>query len=264
MQFTIPGRARVTAIVNPHLGDVGLLGHFESEDDPGAAREVLDQAREWLQAQGMRVVRGPMNGATWFDYRFVVAGDAASFTGEPRHPAYYPRLWEAAGFAPCSHYGSFWIDDVDAVLDRWAPKVARDVVVRPAAAGDLPAIHAIAHEAFAGAYMFSPIGLAELAALYGGAAGGGGAFVVDDLGFTYTFVADLGGEPVTILKTIAISPAARDRGVYHALFSAALRAGRERGARRAIAALIHLDGSPALMGWQRGRVFKRYALYEHS
>jgi L-amino acid N-acyltransferase YncA len=162
----------------------------------------------------------------------------------------------------CSRYGSFWIE-LDEAIARLAPKLPRELEVRPAAAADLPAVYRIAHQAFAEAYMFAPISPAEFASLYGRGPAGTTSFVCDG-GFVYGFVTELDDAPVGVIKTIAVEPAARARGAYHALLSTAFAAFRARGARRAIGALIHTDGAPALMGWQRGEAFKRYALYEHA
>lgn len=269
------GRARVAAIINPRL-PVGMLGFFASEDEEASARGVLDAAVAWLRAREITTIRGPINYSTWNDYRFVVreTEPGAWFPGEPRHPAYYPRLWEAAGFVACSGYASHWIDELPAQIARMAPKVARSreagATLRPIGVADLPALYHLAHAAFRDAYMFSPLEPDEFAALYGREQ----ATIASDtsylallgdrpVGFVYGFVADVGGAPAGIIKTIAIAPEARDAGIYHALLSEVMASFAGLGIRRAIAALMHLDGSPALMGWQRGALFKQYALYEH-
>ena len=268
--------ARVAAIINPRLVEngapVGLLGFFESDDDESAAKEVLGDAVRWLRGEGVAVVRGPMNYSTWNDYRFVVARtEGGTFRGEPEHPDYYQRLWEAAGARVVSRYASHWID-MPAALARWAPKLARareaGLTVRRASAADAPAIFALALAGFRDAYMYSPIEPDEFASIYGAdRASDGLTYLVLDggrpIGFMHSFLADLPRGRVGIAKTIAVAPDARDRGAYHLLFASALEGFQAAGVGDAIAALFHLDGTPAQMGWaQPGTLFKQYALYD--
>jgi hypothetical protein len=272
------GGARVAAIVNPRLLErgrpVGLLGFFESEDDERASGEVLRDASAWLRSQDVCAVRGPMAYATWNDYRFVVERtEAGSFRGEPEHPDYYVRLWERAGFAPCARYASHWID-MRAALDRWAPKVERarasGLSVRAASAADARSIFQLALCGFRDAYMYAPIEADEFASIYGAdRAAEGLTFLAMEagvpVGFMYGFLADLPRGRVGIAKTIAVASSARDRGAYQLLFGAMLDAFLAAGVTDAIAALFHLDGAPAQMGWARpGTLFKQYALFEQQ
>ena len=104
-----PRRGRAAAIVNPRLVEdgapVGQIGLFACDEHPDTARRLLDAACTWLDKRGCRVVRGPMNFSTWYDYRLVTRATAAGYIpGEPYHPAHYPALFEAAGFKPVATY----------------------------------------------------------------------------------------------------------------------------------------------------------------
>ena len=57
---------RVAAIENRahnefHGDRVGFFGFFESVDDVGVARALLDEAASWLRARGLSSMRGPMS-----------------------------------------------------------------------------------------------------------------------------------------------------------------------------------------------------------
>lgn len=278
--FLARGRARVAAIVNPRLVDedgkpIGLLGFYESLDDEAASTAVLHAAAEWLRERGATIVRGPINYSTWNDYRLTTeATEPGWFAGEPYHPSYYPRLWAAAGFAVATRYGSYWLGDLAAVCARFAPKIARarasGVELRALRAGDLPSLYQLAIAGFRGAYMYSPIEPDEFAAIYSAdraADVAGTSFVAVDegrpLGFVYTYVADLPRGRAGVVKTIVVAPEARDRGVYHGLLATALQAFLDQGVTRALGALMHAEGEPALMGWCRPEnLFKQYVLYE--
>ncbi len=277
--FLSTGRARVAAMINPRLCDgegrpIGLLGFFESIDDEAAAREVLHAGAAWLRAEGATIVRGPVNYTTWNDYRFTIAASEPGwFAGEPYHPAYYPRLWAAAGFGVTSRYGSYWLGDLPPIIERFSSSVARCRAighqVRPLQAADLSGIYRLAMTGFAGAYMFSPIEPDEFIAINGERAttGNDTSFVVvagsEVQGFIYTYVAELPSGPAGIIKTVVVAPGVRGGGTYGALMSAALEAFVARGVSRAIGGLMHADGDPSNMGWCRPEMmFKQYGLYE--
>src|SRR5687767_9484085 len=50
---------------------IGQIGFFECEDDPAAARALVDAASEWLRQRGLRRVWGPMDFSIWHSYRFM-------------------------------------------------------------------------------------------------------------------------------------------------------------------------------------------------
>jgi hypothetical protein len=197
--------------------------------------------------------------------------------GEPRHHDWYPGLWTEAGFSIAGNYSSNWLYEPEAISARFGVKAAlslsRGNRVRPLAAADLPALFQIAMIGFADAFMYTPIEPAEFALLYGSArvsAAAGSSYVAVDgadrtLGFIYTFDTVLDGEPASIWKTVAVLPDARDSGVYHHLVHTYLREGLERGQRRFLATLMHIDGTPAHMGWARpDTVVREYALFERG
>lgn len=266
-------------MINPRLVDgagapIGLLGFFEAEDDPAAATQVLDAGAAWLRDQGATIVRGPIKFSTWNDYRFTVGGDDAGwFPGEPRHPAYYPRLWEQAGFTVCARYGSYWLGDLPAIVAKFAPVIARGgAEVRPVTAADLPSLYRLAMSGFRDAFMYSPIEPDEFASLYAGdrvTAGLATSFLATEqgrpCGFIYTYVADLPGGPAGVIKTVLVDGAARGGGAYATLMSAAIEAFLAGGVTRALGGLMHADGSPAAMGWCRPEMsFKQYVLLEQQ
>ena len=95
---------RVAAIVNPNLTDadgsvVGQVGYFEATDDADVATSLFAAAFDWLRSSGAHRVWGPMNGGAHRAHRLMTAGfDRTPFLFEPRNPAYYPGLFERAGF----------------------------------------------------------------------------------------------------------------------------------------------------------------------
>lgn len=276
--------ARVAAVINPRLVDglgkpIGLLGFYECADDDAVAAEMLAAATAWLRGQGCGSVRGPVNFTTWHSYRFVTRDTGAGYLpGEPDHLSYYPAQWERAGFAVCSRYSTNWLPDTPGIRDRFAIKSQKSidagVVVRRVEARDLPSLYRLSIAAFAPAYMYSPIDPDEFVAIYAPSRASEGptlAYLAEDsageaLGFLYAFNAPLAGhEVVSICKTVAVVPGAQDQGVYHRMVHDWMDEQLQAGVEHYVAALMHCDGAPALMGWTKpATATKEYALFEHA
>lgn len=78
----------------------GVVGLFESENDPGLAAALFESAGDWLRRQGMQRMVGPVNLAFHHDCGLLVDGfDRPPSMMTPYNPRYYARLFEANGFA---------------------------------------------------------------------------------------------------------------------------------------------------------------------
>ena len=95
---------RIVAAVNQHLiekegQNVGLFGYFECVQDFEVAQSLLNTASEWLQQQGMTVVRGPIDLSTHNKCFFLVDGfDSPPTVMMPYNPRYYPEFIERDGW----------------------------------------------------------------------------------------------------------------------------------------------------------------------
>src|ERR1700677_3770686 len=73
----------------------GLFGWFECEDDPEAARALLDAAAGWLRERGRDRMVGPMDFTTNDECGLLVEGhEHPPIILCPWHPPYYQRLFE--------------------------------------------------------------------------------------------------------------------------------------------------------------------------
>lgn len=91
--------AHVDHAYNRHQGEQrGWFGFFECEDDPDAARALLDAAAAWLDARGMHDMVGPADFAMNDESGIVVEGhDLPPMIRQPWHPPYYQELCENGG-----------------------------------------------------------------------------------------------------------------------------------------------------------------------
>jgi len=91
--------AFVDRIAAQHWGEpIGLFGSYEVIDDPGAARLLLDTAREWLLDHGMGAMRGPWSFASQ-EWGLVIEGyTPPPVIMAPYNPPYYNDQLSAYGF----------------------------------------------------------------------------------------------------------------------------------------------------------------------
>ncbi|NDC62944.1 MAG: N-acetyltransferase [Planctomycetia bacterium] len=105
---------RITAIVNAgHIERYGeqrgFFGFFECEDDDEAARALFGAAGDWLRAQGMTSIRGPVNPSLNYECGLLIEGfDTPPFFMMTHNPPYYSRLVEANGFGKVEDLYAFW------------------------------------------------------------------------------------------------------------------------------------------------------------
>ena len=94
---------RIAAILDKahnrtHGESAGFFGFYESINDGGAAKALLDAARQWVSGKGAKFLRGPVNPSTNYECGMLVdAFDSNPMVMMPYNPRYYPSLMEQAG-----------------------------------------------------------------------------------------------------------------------------------------------------------------------
>lgn len=148
------GRAvgRITAQVDRILNEFqdnrwGLFGFFECEDDPEAAKALLDAAQEWLRARGRDRIVGPMDFTMNDENGVLVEGfELPPIILTNWTHRYYPRLLEDAGLTKAMDTLMWELNisrrrDVDPRIWKVAGRVEdkHGVTVRHMRKRDLPA-----------------------------------------------------------------------------------------------------------------------------
>lgn len=101
----------------------GNFGYFDADDD-AIAQALIDTAEEWLRAQGMTRVVGPISLSVWEEPGLLVRGqDHAPMIMMGHHPAHYKGWIEKAGYTKAKSLLTYDLD-----VKRPFPKIIQRVV----------------------------------------------------------------------------------------------------------------------------------------
>ena len=212
-------RAHVMALVDRRLPGLGLVGFFACTD-PEAGIRVLDEAGAWLRDRfGLEAVYGPINGTITRDYRLNMAGDC-QIPGEPVNPAFYPEVFEQAGFEVFNRYMSGRCVEYRPLVDflrQIKPPPSADYRLRPLGAGspeaDLRTYHRLMNQVFPANSIYCPrISLAERRFNLGPRTSRFDprySYFLDDRGRSVGFVVGFVHRDELVIKTLALLPSHR-------------------------------------------------------
>jgi GNAT superfamily N-acetyltransferase len=276
---------RVAAFVPDGLDEVGLLGLYAARPEANAHRAaaVLDAACAWLRASGCKRVVGPVNGSTWYDYRFALCDDSA-FMLDPATPTAYLEHWRCAGFGVAERYRSTVYSRDRFCFARAARFGARmsgrGVCATALDAGTfqeaLPEIHSLCNEAFAANPYFTRIEYQAFADIYeplGALLDPRWTRVARDasgglLGFAFAYpnLLDMSsGDDVgslvkrsLVIKTVAARPQAAGVGAW--LVEQLHQAAYDEGYERVFHALMHDDNPSTQIHRSASQTCRRYVL----
>ena len=91
--------AHIAAIIDQRLsGSIGLFGFFDSVNDVECAKEILDHAKQCLDKQHRKVLKGPVNLTSWQGFGVSSSEIEPPYFIEPFSRAYYRDLFISYGF----------------------------------------------------------------------------------------------------------------------------------------------------------------------
>lgn len=267
----------------PRHGDrpLGFIGHYAALDAESGA-DMLRLCCRTLAGEGCRLAVGPLDGSTWRRYRLMtMRGTEPTFFLEPDNPDSWPRHFEAAGFASLARYFSSLDEDNARGLADGSVSVRHceegGYRLRPLAVGALEAelagLWRLSCEGFRDNFLYSEIPEPEFLAQYQPLL----ARVPPEL----VCIAEWQGIPVAfclglpdllqldrqrridtvIIKSLAVIPAHRRRGLGAALVARVNANARARGMHRTIHALMHEANPSRRISRGLMRDFRRYTLY---
>jgi GNAT superfamily N-acetyltransferase len=277
------GVARVVSRLSPALTDdqgrpVGMLGFFESMNNPGAVRLLFAAAVGWLRARQAELIVGPLDGDTWHRYRLNLGPfDLPPFPLEPYNPPFYAALWEAAGFVPLKEYHSKCVNDPAAAAAALAPFQQRALrqggalrrLDRDRFTEELRLIYELSLSIFAGNFLYTVIPWPEFQQMYAPFEAGLDADFIwfsrdasgHDVGFVFGYPDEHGAVNV---KTLGVLPERRGTGVAAALMQRFYAMAVQKGYKRVNLCLIR-QGNPAeRLDAGFGQLLRRYRLYRYG
>ncbi len=110
-------KGRIAAVVDHKYNDfheekTGYFGFFESVNDTAVSKMLFEKAMEWLRAQGMNRVLGPMNLSTNNECGLLVDGfDSPPAVMMTYNPRYYIDLYEDFGLEKAKDLYAYLIDE---------------------------------------------------------------------------------------------------------------------------------------------------------
>ncbi len=131
---------RITAQIDElhlaqHADQAGYFGMLEAEDNPAITQALLQTAAQWLQAEGMKHIRGPFNLHINEEVGLLVEGfDSPPYVMMGHARPCYQEALASAGFEPVKTLLAYQISpDFEAppVMQKLAERAARRVRVRP-------------------------------------------------------------------------------------------------------------------------------------
>jgi hypothetical protein len=171
--FVIPGLVRAAAFISPHMVIDGqqsaFFGYFESQNDSEADGLLFDAVCAWAKEEGASRIFGPINFATFGNYRLRVRAEegARTFQSEPYNPVSYPGILEAQGFSMSQEY---LVQMADAQRTLAMTKAAHGLLPALETAGyrflplevslwldNMPQLHVLVDQTFALNFAYTPL-----------------------------------------------------------------------------------------------------------
>jgi len=300
--------SRLIARISPELKDengenIGMIGFFESFDNPDAVKSILDDAVKWLKGEGVGEIIGPINGDTWHKYRFNAGPFCQTpFMMEPYNKPYYCRLWEENGFVSLSHYYSKHVPDTLKVTERtekYCKRLERrGFTFRKFKKNDfiseIKIIYKLSCPIFSDNYLYTEISESDFVDMYAGV----DSFINPDLiwfaldpegeyaGFVFAFpdyfkallsmkgkkgiiakikfLLNKGKADTLNVKTLGVLPEYRGNGLVMALMHKAYDSGIKAGYSKANLCLIREGNSSGRVDMDAGAASREYNLYKYK
>lgn len=236
--------------------------------------EDVIQAEKWLKTQGCRKAYGPMYPHTWYPYRACLGPfERAPFLGEP---LFTPDIWQACGYTIVSRYSS--------TLCPNAAEIARHVERKKEFEStgwrffslaeedvSLTRIHELTLQSFKSAFAYTPLELNDFLAMYGPILQRADTELIrfamtpsqNIVGYCFS-IPDFENPDLKqfIVKTLAVLPEVRQRGVGGILVGDAHQAAERKGwVNGGIHALMWEGSNSQRITAHEGQHFRDYALF---
>lgn len=274
---------RLAVYKNPSLQykgkEAACIGNYECIKDSEVAAFLLQEAENTIRSFLFEYIVGPMNGATWDNYRFSTHHNFQNFLLEPYHPLYYNHQFQENGFSVISTYSSS-IDktadyDLSEVMNREKELHKSGVTIRSIKIDDLEnelrLLYPFISKEFSNNFLFTPISWGSFRDKYMGAKNIINPDYVliaenikkEIIGFIFSYQ-DLfnTAEKSLVVKTVARNASPEWTGLGKVLGNKVVSLARSRGFTSVVHAFMIGEAvSTGLSNTFSGKVYKNYNLY---
>ena len=245
--------ARIGANVSAYYKDTGFIGFFECDANyQQEGIDLLKSAIDYLKQYGCNKILGPINFNTWFSYRLAEKHvDSTLYPFEPINPPFYLDLFAKAGLKKHQAYTTRGIDSINYKSEKFNKDFERATSLgyqfkaldlKNNIIGQVEEIYKISMEGFKDNYLFEPISKELFMKLY--------VPIMSIFNFEYSSIAyNDQGSPIAfffafeygnylVLKSIAVVPEHRGKGVSNAMMSLAFAKALKNNLSKTITALV--------------------------
>ena len=277
------GFGRIGANISSTYPGIGYIGFFEMDttmtESKDAAKALIEAASLWLKSKGAKKVYGPLNFNTWFPYRFRVGDqDNLRFTWEPVNPPEYARYLTNLGFKELETYHTVANQGLSGLISKTKDAHTRALgagyTVRPFDTGaimskEVPILYDISMAGFKDNFLFEPIPLEAFKQLYVPIANKTDVTlaraVTDSNGKDVGFFLIFEDHGYMVLKSVAVKPEGRGKGLSNAMVYSAATAAKEKGLDLCISALVKSGAQSESYAKKGNFLWKHeYALYQRD
>ena len=254
------------------------IGNYECAEDLSYSAELLTAIVNDAKSIAAEYIIGPMNGATWDDYRFALNHERPPFFMEPFHHLYYNTQFANFGFEPLAHYVSGISDCTNyqpASAGTFEKLYENGVQVRPIHLTDfdkeLEKLYSVCMLAFRNNFLYTPVSFQYFKEKYTAA-----KEVIDPdffriaedrdgniVGFMFCITDFYNKEENSlIIKTIARHPDEKWKGMTNLIGDMIYTLARDKGYKNILHAFMHQNNASVSVSKNfSGSVFRKYILY---
>lgn len=266
--------AMAACYLNEALPETLILGNFECMEDSKISNELFNKVKETGKALGCQKIIGPMNGSTWYAYRYSISLKNPFFL-EANHQPYYPEMWENGGFKPLTYYQTnietFKPDKPLADAENYFRETG--FTVRPLNKSNLEneikLLYAFTSEVFSNNLFFSTISEADFRLLYlpllqlADERFVQMAFDGHKLIGLFFSIENRFNPSQIIVKTIARNPEYKYRGLIENMIALFYSSAIKAGYKEMLNAYMHMDNrSKKISENYGGNCFRSHVLYQ--
>lgn len=270
--------------VNVDGASTGAIGHYAATDEK-SGQAVLDYACRELKNRSCNLAVGPLDGNTWRRYRLITErGDAMPFFLEPDNPDDWPGHFRTSGFRTLASY----VSEINPQMAVRQPElgslrqkftklgVSIEPVSETESADDMNGIYDVICESFKDAFLYTKLDQESFQQMYAPLlqqvdprllllarhAGRvvGFVFAPPD----YLQQAYHGRIDTIVIKTIAILPDERYRGLGRLLIVDMLKNALDMRYTTAVSALMQTDNRSQAISSACAGPMRRYELFARS